>query len=321
MAKKNWKRIHEAERRRQERIDLALRKQEEYEEKLDQDEQGVLRRRRSGYNDGWFSTKSIRIIKIALLVAMPISFFLYSPLLFPLVLIYGLLYFPIKTQERKLNRGLRKDLWITLPKFDSVIAFAAIITITSIVGISMLTSGASQSQFAGKNEAQIYQILTSQGMNSGTAQTRAKEIIANGETMTRWDKVVLQSATLLTGHRELFATKNESVMNLGGANVVKRAPQTNNNSGGGGGQSNNNNNSGQQTLKIKNPDGSVETHQGTRDELDKIAAQWHKNNGLGNVPLMQTLTQTFKTISIIMLVVVFAGGVFIVLWKKEEKLI
>jgi len=255
-----------------------------------------------------------------LLVAMPISFFLYSVLLFPLVLIYGLLYFPIKKEERKLNYGLRKDLHISLPKFDSAIALAVIVVITSIVGISMLTSGTAQSQFAGKNEAQIYQILTSQGMSSSTAQTRAKEIIANGETMTKWDKAVLQSATLLTGDRVLFMSRNENATNLGGANVVKRAPQTNNNSGGGGGGGNNNNNGDQQTLKIKNPDGSTETHQGTRDELDKIAAQWHKNNGLGNVPLMQTLTQTFKTISIIMLVVVFAGGIFIVLWKKEEKL-
>jgi len=320
MAKKNWKKIHEAERRKQERIETALRKKEEYEEKLDQDDQGVLRRRRSGYNDGWFSTKSIRTIKIVLLVAMPISFFLYSLLLFPIVLIYGLMYFPTKTQERKLNRGLRKDLWITLPKFDSAIAFAVIIAITSIVGISMLTGGTSQSQFAGKNELQIYQILTSQGMSTGTAQSRAKEIIANGETMTRWDKVVLQSATLLTGHRELFVTKNENAMNLGGANVVKKTPQTNNNSGGGG-QSNNNNNGEQQTLKIKNPDGSTQTHQGTRDELDKIASQWHKNNGLSNVPLMQTLTQTFKTISIIMLILTFCGGIFVVLWKKDEKLI
>ena len=316
MAKKNWKKKHEAERRRQERIATVLRKQEEYEEKLDQDDQGILRRKKSGYSDGWFSTKSIRIIKIVLLVAMPISFFLYSVLLLPLVLIYGLLYFPIKKEERKLNYGLRKDLHISIPKFDSIIALAVIITITSIVGISMLTSGASQSQFAGRNEAQIYQILTSQGMSSSTAQTRAKEIIANGETMTNWDKAVLQSATLLTGDRVLFMTRNEHATNLGGRAPVKRAPQTNNNSGGGG---NSNNNGDQQTLKIKNPDGSTETHQGTRDELDKIASQWHKNNGMGNVPLMQSVTQIFKIISILMLIVVFAGGIFIVTWQKEEK--
>ena len=315
MAKKNWKKIHEAERRRQERIQMAAMKQEVYEQKLEQDNQGILRRQRSGYKDGWFSPKSIRIIKIAILVLAPLSFFLYSILLFPLILIYGLLYFPTKKQERKLNYGLRKDLWTTLPKFDSMIAMVVIVVITSIVSLAMLTSGTSQSQYAGKSEVQIYQMLEAQGDKN--AKQRAKDIIESGQTMTNWDKIVLQCGTLLTGQRELFKTKNESATNLGGANIVKKKPQTNN--GGGGGSNGGDNNSGQQTLKIRNPDGTESTHHGTRDELEKIAKQY-KSSGLGNVPVMATLTQTFKTISIIMLLFVFCGGVFIVLWKKDEKL-
>jgi len=319
MAKKNWKKIREAERRREERIALATMKKEQYEEKLDQDNKGILRRQKSGYADSWFSLKTIRYIKIALLVLAPISFFLYSVLLLPIVLIYALLYFPIKAHERKLNYGLRKDLHVTLPKFDSAIGLAIIVAVMSVVGVAMLTGGTTQSQFAGRNEAQIYQLLTSQGMSSNQAQTRASEIIANGDTMTRWDKALLQSSTLLTGQRVLFVGRNENATNLGGNAPVRRQEPNNNNQGGGQQGGGNQNQDGQQNLVIRNPDGSVERHQGTRDELENIANQWRRRNGMESVPLMQALTQTFKVITIILLLTVLASGTYIVLNKKEEK--
>ena len=301
-----------------ERIAAKEERRRQYEQKIDDNEQGVKRRGRGGYNDG-LSFKNIRIIKIVLLVSMPMAFFLYSILLLPIVFFYGLLYFLLRKRERNLNYGMRKDIWITLPKFDCAIALVIVVVVLSIVGISTLATGTANSMYAGKNQAQIQLILEQQGMKSGAAQ-RAEEIVKSGMAMTTLEKAMFQSLTLLTGQRELLKTVNESAMNLGGANVIKKPKTNNGGSGGGGGQSNNNSGGdGQQTLKIKQPDGSVQTHQGTREELDKIAKQYQKSSGLGNVPLMSTISGTFKTINIILLVVVFAGGLFVVFWKRNEK--
>lgn len=286
------KRSRKQERREAKAVEIE---QKEYE-----DAHGIKRKVKYGYSDG-MSLKTIRIIKIVLLVAGLVSFFLYSVLLLPIVLLYGLLYFFMRQKERNMNYGMRKELWVKLPKFDCTIALIIVIVTFCMVGLSAISTRNRNSVFAGKNEAQVYQILVTRGTSSGDAEERAKDMVKNGMTLTTWERYMYQAGSLLTGHRELFQSKYQSASSFGRM-VVRKPSDGMPSSGSGGG-----------VMKIKRPDGSVQTSSGRPPNFARGA-------GFGMNPMMMaSITQVLTTSNMILLLIMVAGGGFIVLRKKQEK--
>lgn len=269
-----------------------------------EDDQGIKRKVKYGYNDG-LSLNTIRITKIILLVGGVLSYFLYSVLLFPIVLVYGLLYFSVRQKERNLNYGLRKELWVKLPKFDSLIAIIIIVCTVSMVGLSAMSSGNRTSVFAGKNELQVYQMLKSQS-SSGTDEElreRATEMVKNGMTLTTWEKYMYQAGTLLTGQRELFQSKYQAATSSFGGRAVFRSGSRPSVGPPGGG-----------TMKIKRPDGSSQTFSGGPP------GGFPRGRSMGMNPMMMAqITQILTTVNIILLVLTMSGGAFIAISKKGRE--
>ncbi|MCL2631046.1 MAG: hypothetical protein FWD49_05960, partial [Firmicutes bacterium] len=173
----------------------AVREAERVQKELE-DTKGFRRQNGSGYNDG-FSIGKIKAFKLILLALMPIAFFLYSVLLLPIALLYGILYFPVKRKERDMNYGLKKEFQKSIPKMDSAVALSVVAIVLCLVSISAMTTGTQSSVYAGKSEAQIYEILLNGDMHPLLAEREATRIANSGTSLTRGEKFMFQSLTLL----------------------------------------------------------------------------------------------------------------------------
>jgi hypothetical protein len=214
MAKRNKKLQRRAERER-----MRMERDQTAAEKEKQDAQGIRRTVRSGYHDG-LSIKQINTIKFCLLFIGMAAYGLYSVLLLPVVLLYGLTFFATMQKQRNLNYGMRKDVRINLGKFDSLLALIAVFIVIAVLGLSAITNGTKNSVFAGKNEAQIYAIMVNQGMNETMAASMAKRMANSSMTLTATEQFLINAGTMLTGQRELFESKNQGmgIMRMGGFN-------------------------------------------------------------------------------------------------------
>jgi hypothetical protein len=294
MAKRLKQRLEQEARERAKTEQRTIRAQKEYE-----DANGIRRRINSGYNDG-LSLKTIKILKTILLISIPIVYFVYSVLLLPIVVIYGLLYLPIKNKERNLNYGVRDELRIALPKFDSIIALILIVVVGALIGISSLTTSEQNSMFAGKSQTQIYAILQARGMSETQAKNMAKNIANSSASMTQAERLLTQAGTLLTGERVLFETKNADMMGLGG----KRPSITRTEDG--------------KTIIRNGGNGGMPNGKFTRPPNGAGRPSGFKSGGFGSVNIQQSLNEVFSTINIVLLLVVFVGGIFSVCAIKNN---
>jgi hypothetical protein len=218
MAKRRKKMQQRAERQR-----MRMERDQTIAEKEQSDAQGIRRAVRSGYFDG-LSIKTINAIKFCLLFGGLAAYFLYSVLLLPVVLLYGLTFFATMQKQRSLNYGMRKDLRISLGKFDSLLALVAVFIVAAVLALSAVTNGTKNSIFAGKSEAQIYAIMVSQGMDTTQAQSMAKRMADSAMTLTAAQQFWINAGTMLTGQRELFESKNSGMgmTRMGGFNGGER---------------------------------------------------------------------------------------------------
>lgn len=280
--------------------DFRKAQEAEIEQKEYEDAHGIKRKVKYGYSDG-LSLKTIKTMKIVLLVAGVAAYFLYSVLLMPIVLVYGLLYFSVRQKERNMNYGMRKELWVKLPKFDSIVALVIVIVTVSMVGLSALSMRSRSSTFTGKSEAQVYQILVNRGASVSDAEERAKEMVENGMTLTTSERYMYQSGTLLTGYRELFQSKYKAASSFG--RVMIRRPSGAPPSGGSGGGN---------VMKIKRPDGSVHTSSGASPNF--FGSAGFRMNPM----VMASITRVLTTTNYILLVIMVAGGIYVAVSKKKE---
>ena len=79
------------------------------------------------------SFKMFLIIKIILILLIPIIYFVYSPLLVVLMLLYVGVFFLARLTERSMNTSVIKTNHIHIPKFDS--ALALVLIVVAICGI------------------------------------------------------------------------------------------------------------------------------------------------------------------------------------------
>lgn len=105
---------------------ITAKKKKVYKKELE-DSEGM--RRKS--NKPEMSLTTYNIIKIALVIAMLLSFFTFSTLLLPLFLAYTSLYYFSSWAERKINRQYNKENKKKIFKVDASLAF-----ITLVVSIS-----------------------------------------------------------------------------------------------------------------------------------------------------------------------------------------
>jgi hypothetical protein len=275
----------------------------EIDKRLEQEANGTLPKMQIGYKEG-LSRHTVMVMKGFLLLAGLVSFFAYSVLLLPIVFLYGLLYISVVKQEKAANYGLRKELHIKYIKFDSLIALGIIIMAIAVVGISYIANGTTESMYAGKTEAQIYQMLEVKGERN--PEMRAKMIANSGQTMTKEERIMYQVLTLMTGRRELGQNVDNGMTNFGGGTFKRPA-------------------GGTHTM----PDGTEmpnwtppENFEGIREENGSFKKWDGAGRGgrmmgkpgmnLSDLPLDDAITQIFKIISMSLMGILVCGGILVI---------
>lgn len=134
-------------------------------------------------------------IKIALIAAIPMVYFLYSPLLLVVVIAYIALLILTCLIEKEQNDGLRKDLRIHLSKTDSFLC--VLLIIIAVVGcvIGSFSMGQRKSMFEGIDQSQIGQSLQEFDFSSSKLKTQQVE------------NKIKEFMSLMTGTRRLFVAE------------------------------------------------------------------------------------------------------------------
>lgn len=139
--------------------------------------------------------KAYKIIKLCLIIALPIVYFLCSPLLILVVLAYVGFLFVTHSIEKEYNKGLKKDLRTALPKTDSVLCILVVIIAVVCVGVSSFSTTQKRGAFEGMNETQIEETIDMPEFSKADMVWRR---IENG---------LKDVATLGTGTRYLFQSE------------------------------------------------------------------------------------------------------------------
>ncbi len=136
------------------------------------------------------------IIKICLIIAIPVVYFICSPLLIVVVLAYFGLIFVTKAIEKNYNMGMRKDLHTHLPKVDSILCvLLIIITITGTI-VSSVSTTERKSPFEGMDTTQLEQTVGKIDFDS--SEFKLKQF---------WNKTK-EFGTLMTGTRYFFQSES-----------------------------------------------------------------------------------------------------------------
>lgn len=139
--------------------------------------------------------KAYKIIKICLIVALPVVYFICSPLLLLVVLAYIALLFVTNSIEKNYNKGLKKDLRTKFPKTDSILCILLVVISAVCVTVSTISTTQKRSPFEGMTGTQIEETIKKPKFD---------------ENEIRWKQVgnVLESvSTLSTGTRYFFQSE------------------------------------------------------------------------------------------------------------------
>ena len=139
--------------------------------------------------------KMYKIIKLCLIIAIPVVYFLCSPLLILVVLAYIGLLIVTHSIEKEYNKGLKKDLRTALPKTDSILCILVVVIAVVCVAVSSFSTTQKRGAFEGMNETQIEETLDMPKFDKGDMVWRR---IENG---------IKDVATLGTGTRYLFQSE------------------------------------------------------------------------------------------------------------------
>ena len=144
------------------------------------------------------------IIKICLILAIPVVYFICSPLLIVVVLAYFGLIFITKNVEKNLNQGMRKDLHVHLPKIDSILCILIIIITIAGTVVSSLSTTQRKSPFEGMDNTQLEQMVGNRDFDS--AEFKWQRV---------WNKTK-EVGTLMTGTRYFFQSQEGFKGGFGG---------------------------------------------------------------------------------------------------------
>lgn len=132
------------------------------------------------------------LIKIILIAAIPVVYFICSPLLVVVVLAYFGLIVITNNIEKNYNLGLKKELHIHLPKTDSLLCLLLVlITVVGVV-VSSVSMTQRSSMFEGFDDSQMEDVIDEGDFSS-----------ADFVWMQIWTKTK-DFGTLMTGTRYFF---------------------------------------------------------------------------------------------------------------------
>lgn len=139
--------------------------------------------------------KAYKIIKLCLIIAIPVVYFLCSPLLILVMLAYIGLLIVTHTIEKEYNKGLKKDLRTALPKTDSILCILVVVIAVVCVCVSSFSTTQKVSPFEGMTETEIEETIDLPKFSKSDMVWRQ---IGNG---------IKNVATLSTGTRYLFQSE------------------------------------------------------------------------------------------------------------------
>jgi|GEM_PF-3325520 len=240
--------------------------------------------------------KNLFYFKLALIISLPIVFFLYSPLLILIAVLYASTFFVARHLEKSANRGLRKSLWLQIPRLDSFIALVLVCMVALVMILLISTTVNRPSAFEGQSETQVRRTLSSFGLSGRELTVATDAIVGSGGNMSRGQRYAIQATTMLTGQRVLFQTRNAAAIGFGRRVQMpnRGGAQQGGGSGGGG------------TMVIRDPDGG---------EPIRI-----ENVGIGQVPAMNLFTQIMVVTSFIVFAGLLTTGVWITIKMKRSEL-
>ncbi len=121
-----------------------------------EDDNCIQKKKKTGFR---VSMKTYRRIKLALIIAIPVVYFVYSWLLFFVFAGLSATIVLTNVKEKEFNKGLKKELQSSLPKGDSLLAILVIIISIVSILFSLSTSSQRKSMFQGFNETEIQESI------------------------------------------------------------------------------------------------------------------------------------------------------------------
>ncbi len=121
-----------------------------------EDDNCIQRKKKTGFR---VSMKTYRRIKLGLIIAIPVVYFVYSGLLFFVFAALAATIVITNVKEKEFNKGLKKELRSSLPKGDSLLAILVILLSVVSIIFSLSTSSQRKSMFEGFNETEIQESI------------------------------------------------------------------------------------------------------------------------------------------------------------------
>jgi hypothetical protein len=177
-----------------------------------EDDQGILRKKKTNV----MSIKTYKILKLISIALIPISYFIYSPLLLPVCIAYFALFFVAKSIERGTNKSLKKEYYISIAKFDSVFAFVAIIIAVVGLVLSLSTTSMKGGMFEGKSDEEISAEMEERGMDEDKIEEMIERMGERNIGNSMLAKQVKNVCSMLTGERVFFTSYGNTGMGGGG---------------------------------------------------------------------------------------------------------
>ena len=242
-----------------------------------------------------FNYKNLMWLKIVLLAMIPFLYFMYSPLLVLPCILYACTFFVSKYFEKKANKGLRRNLWVKLPRWDTIIAMVLVGMVFFGLILSISTTSAKPSDFEGMTQRQVRVYLENRGVPSDMSRQAADTIVSLGANKSRGEKYLVQFTTMFTGERVLFRARNTGLFGFGQPAISAPPGATVNQGGGDGG-----------TLKIRGENG-----QETTLNLGDISGK------LSDIPAVNTLAAIVVVLNSMLIAGIIGIGAYSVVKMKK----
>lgn len=137
------------------------------------------------------------IIKLSLIVAIPIVYFVYSPLLILVFIAYVGLFFLARMAEHSMNRSVIRSNHIRIFKFDSAIAL--IVIIISLVGVCMSGSKAKTPMFDDMPKIEVSDFMNAPDFGK----------MRRNKGWSEFTRGLKNFGSLLTGERSVFKSSEK----------------------------------------------------------------------------------------------------------------
>ena len=164
-----------------------------------EDDLGIKREKKKKFV---FPIKVYKIIKLCLIIAIPVIYFICSPLLILVMLAYIGLLVVTHSIEKEYNKGLKKDLRTALPKTDSILCILVVIIAVTCVCVSSFSTTKRVSPFEGMTQEQIEETIDLPKFDKGDmALRRVENALKNVATLSTGTRYFFQSERIFGGGR------------------------------------------------------------------------------------------------------------------------